>query len=307
MTHDMGTAAAGAHTHKLLSAIIEGWPQHEKHLQRFFSTLTAEDAANIDVVAKSILKLSDNELSEFVTDYRWMCGMFMKHEIAFRRSMTLSNTDTAAIRDAYYDNADAMGRYMRGLLISQITWPQHLGVQFLFAREFMPRLPSGFSYMEVGPGHGVTRAGAGADPKCGRLSGCDISQTSIDMTRQSMVRLGVTRPVDLIHADICAATDNGNRFDAILISQVLELVESPQSAIENLAIQLAPQGQIFVNCPVQMLAPDHIRDWRSGADIVSLVEAAGLTVEFEAKVHADASEKSENLGYSHVLIARKPG
>ena len=232
--------------------------------------------------------------------------MFMKHEIAFRRSKTLSHSDTAAIRDAYYDNADAMGRYMRGLLISQITWPQHLGVQFLFANTLLPRLPDGFSYMEVGPGHGVTLAMAGADPKCGALSGFDISQTSIEMTRESLKRLGVTHPVDLIHADICAPAESAAQFNAIVISQVLELVDSPQTVIDGLAARLAPDGVLFVNCPVQMLAPDHIRVWESGAEIAALVKAAGLQIDFEAKVHADALKQSDAMGYSHVLIARKP-
>ncbi|MEL7282617.1 MAG: hypothetical protein AAGK79_19855, partial [Pseudomonadota bacterium] len=161
----MGPAADGTHTTALLNSIIEGWPQHAQHLQRFFSTLSDKEAETIDRVAQSILALAGDDLPDFVADYRWMCGMFMKHEIAFRRSKTLSHSDTAAIRDAYYDNADAMGRYMRGLLISQITWPQHLGVQFLFANTLLPRLPDDFFYMEVGPGHGVTLAMAGADPK----------------------------------------------------------------------------------------------------------------------------------------------
>lgn len=304
--HDPGPAAAGSRTRALLAAILARWPQHKAYLQRAFAGRDAGDCEEIDQLSGEILALAGRDLDRFADDYRWMCGLFLKHELAYRRSGSVAHADTAAIRAAYYDNDEAMGRYMRGLLVSQVVWPQHLGVHLAFRRDFLPRLADRYAYMEVGPGHGVTLAVAGADPRCGRLAGCDISATSLAMTRESLATLGVTRAVDLIQADICAQAPGGDRFDGILISQVLELVSSPQAAMAHLAARLCPGGRIFVNCPVRMLAPDHLRIWADGAEVEDLVRGAGLTLEVSRRIAADPSGNEDAGGYSQVIIASAP-
>jgi SAM-dependent methyltransferase len=289
-----------------LSSIEHAWPQHRAFLARTFSGLATEDTAIVEDLARKVLLLAGDELPSFVDDYRWMCGLFLKHEIAYRRSRTTAHTDAAEILAAYYDNPGAMTRYMRGLLVSQVVWPQHLGVQIFAEREFFPRLKEGYRYLEVGPGHGITLATAGADRRCGTLSGCDISQTSIAMTRDSLTRLGVGRPVDLVHSDICTDHVDAPVADAIVLSQVLELVASPEKALDNLAARLAPGGLIFINTPVRLLAPDHIRVWNSDQEILDLIDASGLDLVLSERIHVDRMRTDESQGFSLVTIARKP-
>lgn len=297
----------GPRSNALLAAIVAQWPRHQQHVENLVSLVEAELIDDMEDLADLILRLADSDLSQFVEDYQWMCGLFIKHELAFRRNGVLEHSDTQAIKTAYYDAPDAMGRYMRGLLLSQIAWWQHLKVQLLFKNEFLPRLTRDFSYMEVGPGHGIALAMAASRADCVSLTGLDISQTSLEITRTSLARLGVVRQVELVQGDICGEMGVKARFDAISIAQVLELVESPARAVATLAACLNPSGLLFVNCPIGMLAPDHIRIWQSGDDVAALLTDAGLTIEFAARVPADTANGTDEMGYSQIFIARKSG
>lgn len=285
--------------------MIGAWPQHAGFLERHFKACNERDASFIDTLAGEVLALAGDELETFADDYRWMCALFLKHELQYRRSHQLRHAASEQIRAQYYDNADDMTRYMHGLLVSQLTWPQHLGAQVIFKQQFLTRLAAGYRYLEIGPGHGVTMAVVGADPRCGSLSGYDISAASIALTRAALARLGVTRAVELQLADICAAPLSTARYDAICISQVLELVSSPAAAINHLATVLADNGLLFVNAPVEMRAPDHIRVWHDHSEVDALLTDAGLGIEAHYKVHVDQLKHDDAQGYSYLVLARR--
>lgn len=285
--------------------MLGAWPQHADFLERHFKTCDEHDASFIDTLASEVLALAGDQLEVFASDYRWMCALFLKHELLYRRSRQLRHANSDEIRSLYYDNAADMARYMHGLLVSQLTWPQHLGAQLIFKRHFLPRLGAGYRYLEIGPGHGVTMAVVGADTRCASLTGYDISAASIALTRDALARLGVTRAVDLRLQDICAAPTSAARFDAICISQVLELVSSPAAAIAHLAGALAANGLLFVNAPIEMRAPDHIRVWHDGAEVNALLTGAGLQMEASYKVHVDQVNHDSRHGYSYLVLARR--
>ena len=301
----MAPAADGLNTRRLIAAVLAAWPQHASFLERHFASCEADDAVFIDTLAGEVLALAGDDLAVFAADYRWMCALFLKHELQYRRSRQLRHALSEEIRSLYYDNAAEMSRYMHGLLVSQLTWPQHLGAQIIFKRQFLSMLADGYRYLEIGPGHGVTMAVVGADPHCASLSGYDISAASIALTRDALARLGVSRAVTLELQDICAAPRSGARFEAICISQVLELVSSPQAAIAHLAEALAPGGVLFVNAPVEIRAPDHIRAWHDGAEIDALLAGAGLKTIASHKVHVDRVARDDRHGYSYVSLARR--
>ncbi len=288
-----------------MTAVLSAWPQHASFLERHFNSCDEHDASFINTLAGEVLALAGDELEAFAGDYRWMCTLFLKHELIYRRSRQLRHAGSDEIRSLYYDNATDMARYMHGLLVSQLTWPQHLGAQLIFKRHFLPRLGAGYRYLEIGPGHGVTMAVVGADTRCASLTGYDISPASIILTRDALARLGVTRKVDLHLQDICAAPVHDARFDAICISQVLELVSSPAAAIAHLVDVLDRDGLLFVNAPVEMRAPDHIRVWHDSAEVDALLTSAGLEVEARYKAHVDQVNHDDRQGYSYLVLARR--
>jgi 2-polyprenyl-3-methyl-5-hydroxy-6-metoxy-1,4-benzoquinol methylase len=286
---------------RLLQSVEFAWPQHKHFLERHAANITPVEIDYADHVAADILLLAADDLDHYAADYRWMCGQFLKNELDWRRSGRPAFSDPEEIRKNFYDNAACMERYMRGLLLSQVCWPQHLGPQLHFERSFLASLAPRYRYLEIGPGSGLTLARAARDPWCASATGYDLSPSSLHLTALALRRLGVTTRVELEAHNIQQAVLATTKFDAIYMSQVLELVPSPATTLGHLAALLAPGGKLCLNCPVGLPAPDHLRAWSSGSDIDELLVASGLRIADRALFH---SAEPEGSGYSYVVVAR---
>lgn len=287
-------------------AVLAEWPKHQPFVERHFAACDAHHLAFLDGLAKRILALVGDDLPLFAAGYKAMCAMFLKYEIQTRRTKALEHGDFDTIRRKYYDNEELMSQYMRGLMLSQILWRQHAGASAFFAERFLPALKDGYDYLEIGPGHGLWLSFAATDPRCRSLTGWDVAPASLEMTRQGLAKMGIRRDIDLELHDVCASEPAVPRFDAIVISQVLELVSSPSGAIDHLAGSLRPGGILFVNCPTKMLAPDHIRVWSGFEEIDGLLTASGLVKLESDRITPAADKAPDEAGYSYVAFARKP-
>lgn len=293
------------HLDRVNAAVLNQWPAHRSFIEKHLACCDATRLEFLDVLSQRMLALIGDELERFAADYKWMCGFFLKYEIQYRRNKGVEHTSFDAILERFYKNDIDMGRYMRGLMVSQVLWRQHAGAAAFFAQRFLPMLKADYDYLEIGPGHGLWLSFAASDPKCKSLTGWDVAQASLGLTRHALSLLGITRPVSLELGDICTLPKGQPRFDAAVISQVLELVSEPGKAVQQLADSLRPGGLLFVNCPTQLVAPDHIRLWADYHEVDALMTAAGLKVVDRDLVAPDATLPVEKQGYSYVAIARK--
>ena len=173
-------------------------------------------------------------------DYRWMCERFLEEEIHFRRTgaYRLSTFEEAA-REVY-DDPEVMSRYMGGLLLSQVIWLNHANVSQYFVEGFLPGLKDGYRHVEIGPGHGLNLFFAANDPRCAELTALDVSDTSLEATRRSLDELGVKREVRLDKRSVLDPLTGSPTYDSIVISEVLEHLETPDVALRNLRALLEP-------------------------------------------------------------------
>ena len=74
------------------------------------------------------------------------------------------------------------------------------------------------------------------------------------------------------------AADSEQKFDSVVISEVLEHLDQPDRALRNLAQSMRPRGHIFVNVPVNSPAPDHIYLWPDPEKVVELVASSGFDI-----------------------------
>ena len=178
-----------------------------------------------------------------------------------------------------YSDVEFMKKYMEGLLVSQLYWHNH-AKSYIFHNHFIDQAPSGFSYLEIGPGHGLYLAGVVMNGKCNLAEAWDLSKESLKQTNNSLIKLGVNKPVELFIRDIQTAfTPPPKKFyDLIVISEVLEHLENPQQALETLRMHLSPNGQIMINFPINSPAPDHIYLLETIDAVADLVESAGLKI-----------------------------
>ncbi|MBV9633382.1 MAG: class I SAM-dependent methyltransferase [Methylobacteriaceae bacterium] len=279
MLLDREKLARFPHLAKIVSAQVESWPDHTKYLAQRFNGEDPSALARTEDLSRLVLSLTGDKLSQYCDDYQWMCVNFIEEEKYFRRHKHYRlNTFADAYREVY-SNQSYMSRYVNGILLSQVFWHNHAAAMDLFRARFLPRLPENYRHLEVGPGHGLFLSCAAADPRCAAAIGWDVSASSIEATRAALAKLGIARPVTLILQDVLLAPPQRGEFDSAIISEVLEHLEEPQTALKNLHGSLVSGGWLFVNVPINSPAPDHIFMWREPDEIRTLVEQSGFEIE----------------------------
>lgn len=262
---------------KLLRKVLACWPEHEKFIHQSFDHRTPAVLETSNEVSRMILDLEGDDIDGLCADYKWTCEQLQIEEINFRRSGKYRHTSFCEAEREVYGNAEFMRRYVRGLLLSHVLWANHTAVIDCYLREFLPTVPDDGCLLEIGPGHGLLLCLA-ARQHNGPLLGWDVSETSINVTRAALAKLRVQQPVDLRISDIFQPAASNQKFDAILLCEILEHLENPDAALANVRDMLAPRGRVFINVPINSPAPDHIYLLRSPSESIALVERNGFRV-----------------------------
>lgn len=263
----------------IVGALLAEWPDHQKYVEKRFQNDDDAFLGRTEELAAVSMRSLEGELSLYVQDYRWVSERLLEEEIHFQREGRYRLSTFQEAYDEVYSNVDYMGRYMRGLMISQIIWDQHARAFDVFRQEFLATLAPDTSYLEIGPGHGIFLYFASLQSNITRLEAWDVSEGSIIETRDALKALGVTRDVSLVQQDILKAPERHNEFDAAVISEVLEHLERPDLALRSLHAALKPGGRIFIHVPINSPAPDHIYLWREIEEFHRFVEAQGFRID----------------------------
>ena len=265
----------------LYLAVAKSWPEHDSYLTKSLTGHSVEEMRRLERLSSQIRALAGARLAPFIESYRWLCGVFNEEQIHFIRNGRYRRTSFAEAEAEVYSNKSFMQKYMEGLLISQLFWSNH-AKSYLFHDSFLSGLQPGSRYLEIGPGHGLYLATAALHDACTEVEAWDVSEESLAQTEASTRILNVIKPVRLVRRNVL---DAGLRnaalpaFDVIVISEVLEHLEKPQTALTNLRSFLNPGGQVLVNFPINSPAPDHIYLLNSMEAVQDLVSAAGFTIE----------------------------
>lgn len=296
--------AAGA----LTEAVLEVWPEHAAYLLKSFEARSPAMMDASEAAAAAALKLIDGEQAGFAADYRWTCDRLRDEELFFHREGRYRLSTFAEADAEVYSNPAYMERYVRGLLLTQVLWFNHVATFEMFLNQVLGDATAAFDYLEVGPGHGLMVYFAAQSPLCRRLEAWDVSAVSLSETRAALDKLGLRTPVSLVETDILAAREPEGRFDLIVISEVLEHLERPQEALSFLRKCLKPEGRIFINVPLNSPSPDHIYLFETPDDVEALVRGAGLAVAemslFATQGRAIESALRNRISVSAGVIAR---
>jgi len=279
-TADLRALIAGLpETTAIIEAVLADWPEHGAYLLKGFSARSPQMLAATEAASAAARKLMAGDEAQFAADYHWTCDQLRDEELFFHREGRYRLSTFAEADAEVYSNHDYMGRYVNGLLLTQILWFNHVATFEMFLNDVLGKSDKEFNYLEVGPGHGLMVYFAGGSPLCKTLEAWDVSSVSLRETRAALDRLGLTKPVALVETDILKATQPDKAFDLIVISEVLEHLETPDVALKFLRAALADGGRIFINVPLNSPSPDHIYLFETAEDVRALVEGAGLKVE----------------------------
>ena len=295
---------------KIVSELLQIWPEHESYCERRFRDDPPGFLQRSEQLAALVVKLTDSNLSRHLEDYKWMCAEFVQEELYFRRHGKYRLSTFKEAFDTVYGDDTYMARYVRGILISQFIWSPHALAFDFFRTAFLPSMPKNARYLEVGPGHGLFLYFAAQEPHVAEIVAWDISQSSIAATNRAIEKLGVTKDVSLIEQDVLLAATEPDSFDGAVISEVLEHLEDPRTALSTLYSSLKPGGKVFINVPVNSPAPDHIYLWRSTEEFVDFVKSIGFEIknaEFYPVTGTTLQRaKKQDLSISCIIIGEKP-
>lgn len=260
----------------LVARQLAVWPDHIKYMEARFGDDDAEFLACSEKVSELVLKLVKDELDAFCESYKLMCLNFNAEQLFFKRHKRYRFSTFEEAFSNVYGNDEYMGRYVQGILLSQVFWRNHAQAMDHYRRVFLPSAPAGYKHLEVGPGHGLFLYFASSDPRAGFLEAWELSAASIAATRACLDLFDVTNRVNLVHSDVLKAQDRAEFFDTIILSEVLEHLEQPEVALETLRRSLKPNGRLLINVPINSPAPDHIYLWPSIEEVDSFVQECGF-------------------------------
>ena len=267
--------------HNLTSALLSHWPEHTVFIEKSLAGRSTDVLEVSEELSKAIFKLSEDiagGIGAIITDYRFLCeDIVLPEEIYFRRNGKYRLTTFDEANAECYANHAFMDRYMNGLLLSDVMWSNHAHGFGYFVNSYLPRLPEMAHHLEIGPGHGLFLYFAQLSDKVGKLTGWDVSPTSIAKTTHALKNLGAVKAADLVLQNLYDAAGD-EQFDSIILSEVLEHLEDPEVALQSVADRLAPNGLLWINVPANSPAPDHIFLVDSVEHAARLVEATGLKV-----------------------------
>jgi 2-polyprenyl-3-methyl-5-hydroxy-6-metoxy-1,4-benzoquinol methylase len=294
----------------LLTLQYERTPNHRKYLETRLAK-APQDFPMLEELARQVWLLAGARLPEVCDNYGFICKIVREEEMYFRRHGKYRLDSFADANRIVYADPEYMGRYMDGLLLTQIYWSNHSSCYRFYKEEFLRNAPDGYDYLEIGPGHGLLLYQAVADKRCGSVTGWDLSPASIDHTRQALEKLGTGgRMLELVLQDLYAVNDNVQKFDCVTFSEVLEHLETPKEALAKLLLILKPGGRIFVNVPINSPAPDHLYLLQSPNEAVLVVKNAGFEIErtefFPLTNHTMEQAQKHKLTISACIVGRRP-
>lgn len=275
---------------RICAAVLDVWPAHWGYLKSRFCESDHPVLPIIEEVAGLVARIAGSDLSTFADSYRWTCETLIAEDLHFRRTGGYRWT---TFEDAYrevYSRSDYMQTYLRGLLLSQALWANQATAFHFYVERFLQRLQPGADHLEIGPGHGLLLYFAARSPRIGSITGWDVSESSLAMTRHTMQNIGVQYPFKLELHNILEPPSVQEVYDAVVLSEVLEHLDRPAMALATIFQALKPGGLAFFNVPVNSPAPDHIYYWGSPAEVEELVRTIGFKI-----VDSDAAPAT---GYS---------
>src|SRR5665213_218820 len=163
----------------LLALQYERTPAHRRSLETRLSR-AEEEFPLLEQLAHQISALAGSRLPEICDNYDFICKIVREEELYFRRHGKYRLNNFADANRLVYSDAEYMGRYMDGLLLTQIYWSNHSACYQFYKGVFLGNAPANYDYLEIGPGHGLLLYQAISDKCCGSVTGWDLSQASID-------------------------------------------------------------------------------------------------------------------------------
>ncbi len=211
-------------------------------------------------------------------DYLKMVRDMRKEGLYFYKNNEYSCKSQDIANENVYSRPEIMGYYMSALLISQILWKHHFCIFIYFKTRITNYFDkeSRIKILDIGPGHGFFSFFIKETiPEFNTIDFVDISETSLAMTKKI---IGENEKLNYFLKDIFDF-DESDKYDFIVLGEVLEHLDKPQEILKKLARLLSNNGVLWITTPTNSPALDHVYLFKTKQEVIELVEACDLAVD----------------------------
>lgn len=175
---------------------------------------------------------------------------------------------TARIEEQRWDDEYATGKWSN--LDSLFEMPRYAVIAG-YCRRTADQDP--VSVLDIGCGNGLLHHWLSQDGVAGRYLGVDMSSAAIDQARER-VGPGVNGQARFLVGDAEYFTpEAGERFDVIVLNEMLYYLDYPEKLVERCADFLAPGGVILLS---MWRSPRALATWRRAAPLLDVQDEVRL-------------------------------
>lgn len=260
---------------ELQLALIKKMPFQKKKLEELFCNLDED----LQVFLLEYIHLYADmgiSVADIAEAYAMLQRETMKEQMFFSKHRKYRYSTYEEVRSKVYDNPDFMQNYMIGLGLSTVLWPNHSEI-YRFFRKFIDNNQQKKGYLEVGAGHGLFCKAAMMKDAWSFYDIVDISETSINLSRNALRKFIGKRNLHFIHRDFLLMEDAS--YDTVSMGEVLEHVENPAKFIEKCRHMLSLNGRAFITTCLNAPEPDHIYLFSTIAEVENIFTENGFSIE----------------------------
>ncbi len=270
------------------------WADTERHMEALARTGGGEPG-RLERAVKAYVRQSVEYLS-------------LQRQLEQTERYAMSSFEEA--RRAVYDRPDVMeGRYLDGLYLSQLFWPNHAAFLSLFRSAWLPRLSGRGIVVDIGCGHGLYTAELACARPGSRVAALDVSIFSLRYTRTLLETRGIDPARHLfLRADVGRGLPlAGGTAAAAVMGEVIEHLERPREALREAARILAPGAPCFMTTAVFAAHVDHIHLFRRVGEVRAMVREAGLAIDEERAlpVVEGADPEAPDVAVNYAAVLRR--
>lgn len=266
--------------HSLLTYVNQRYPQFRKGIAEAMQV----DVERFDRIAETslgwLIKARGPEAIErSVDDFVQFTTSVNLAQVRYESTGSYEHSSFAEVYRDHYSQDDQMQGYLWGIFLTNFLWAHHMEITLQYHDRFLGTLQDDARIVEIAPGHGAWGVAALDHLPGARLSGYDISPSSIQIAAAVALAAGVQ---DRAGYELRDALDLGqmeaDSADACICCFLVEHLEHPDELFGVISHLLRTGGRAFVTGALTAAQVDHIYEFRRESELVSLAEAQGLRV-----------------------------
>lgn len=288
----------------LMSRIREKSSLQARNVQKYLDEMNSTEKEKLSRRIHYFLETGE-DYDSLAEGYLNFCFYFMEERKYFVEHGSYRYS-TYKEAEGLYKDAAYMKNYMIGLSLAVYLWSIQRESMRFFVDKCQKDSHTGGKYLEVGPGHGEYLVTAVENMSFDHYLAVDISRTAAEMTKE-FVRYALRNnaeameKVSVLHKDFFSIKEE--KFDGIVISEVLEHVENPKDFLLQTGRLAKPDTFIYLSTAVNSPFPDHLYHFRSKEEVHCLLKETGFKIvdEIISTAEGISMEKAVKKGYDITL------